>query len=114
VAKAYVWPGFFEEDKKPAAVAATLLDEYAGEYSGKFGLRVHVAREGDALSLKLGEQPAITLRPESDVRFFSADLDTAVSFQKNDAGAVTGLTFDPGGRQVSADRVGMQAPPSTR
>jgi CubicO group peptidase (beta-lactamase class C family) len=117
VAKEYAWPGFFEEDKKPAAVAATLLDEYAGEYNGKFGLRVRVAREGDVLSLKLGEQPAITLRPESDVRFFSADLDTAVSFQKNDAGAVTGLTFDQGGRQVSADRVGgpaVQPPPSTR
>jgi CubicO group peptidase (beta-lactamase class C family) len=105
VAKEYGWPGFFEEEKKPAPVAAAVLDAYVGEYAGKFGLRVRVARAGDALALRVGEQPAITLRPESDVRFFSADLDTAVSFQKNDAGAVTGLTLDQGGRQTSAERV---------
>jgi len=117
VATEYAWPGFFDEEEKPAPVAATLLDGYVGEYTGKFGLRVGVAREGDALSLKVGEQPALTLRPESDVRFFSADLDTAVSFQKKDAGAVTGLTLEQGGRQVSADRVavpGVTVPPSTR
>jgi CubicO group peptidase (beta-lactamase class C family) len=104
VAKEYAWPGFFEDEKKPAPVAATVLDGYTGEYTGKFGVRVRVAREGDTLSLKVGEQPAIALRPESDVRFFSADLDTAVSFQKSDAGAVTGLTLDQGGRQTSAER----------
>jgi len=104
VAKEYAWPAFFEEEKKPAAVAATILDGYAGDYTGKFGLRVRVAREGDAVSLKVGEQPAITLRPESDVRFFSADLDTAVSFQKNEGGDVTALTLDQGGRQISAER----------
>ena len=104
VAKEYAWPGFFEEEKKPAPVADTILDGYAGEYTGKFGLRVRVAREGEALSLKVGEQPAITLRPESEVRFSSADLDTAVAFQKDTGGAVTALALDQGGRQTSAER----------
>jgi CubicO group peptidase (beta-lactamase class C family) len=105
VAKEYAWPGFFEPEKNAAAVAADVLDGLAGDYTGKFGLRVRVARRGDTLALQVGEQPAIALRPESHVRFFSADLDTAVSFQKSEAGVVTGLTIEQGGRQTAVERV---------
>jgi hypothetical protein len=104
VAKEYAWPGFFEEDKKTATVAPAVLEEYAGDYAGKFSLRVKVAREGDGLSIQVKEQPAIAVRAESDTRFFSSELDTAVSFQRNDAGAVTSLTIDQGGRQTTAER----------
>ncbi|OFV88654.1 MAG: hypothetical protein A2V74_00360 [Acidobacteria bacterium RBG_16_70_10] len=104
VATEYAWPGFFEEDKKPATVAPAVLEAYTGEYAGKFGLRVRVAGQGDGLALSVGDQPALALRAESEARFFAADLDTAVSFQKSETGVVTGLTLDQGGRQISASR----------
>jgi CubicO group peptidase (beta-lactamase class C family) len=104
VAREYAWPGFFEEEKKTVPVEPSALGAYAGEYAGKFGLRVQVTRDGNGLLVKVGDQPALAVHAESESRFFSTTLDTALKFDKNDAGIVTGLVVDQGGRQTPAAR----------
>ena len=77
-----------------------VLARYVGRYplAPNFVLDVSV-RDG-ALYVQATGQPALRLWPESETRFFLKEVDAQVTFERDAAGAVTGLVLHQNGRDV--------------
>ena len=105
IARAYDWPGYFDEDKKPALISSNVLASCVGRYATKAGLKFSVANQNGTLFLKCGDQAPIELRPISETKFSIPILnDAEVTFSKTDKGEVNGLNLSQEGTQVSAER----------
>jgi serine-type D-Ala-D-Ala carboxypeptidase/endopeptidase len=60
-------------------------------------------RDG-ALYVQATGQPAVRLWPESETRFFLKDVDAQITFERDAAGAATGLVLHQDGRDVPGKR----------
>ena len=87
----------------PAAVTATILDRYAGEYKTAQGAMLTIRRVGSALHVKQGNSEEAALVARSETRF-SDPWGNIVEFQLDAAGAVTGLILQQGQLKVQAAR----------
>jgi CubicO group peptidase (beta-lactamase class C family) len=101
VAREYAWPGYFR-DETTASVAAATLEAYAGSYAAE-SFECSVARKGDHLFLKLGNEPALELRPTTENAFQAVEVDAEVAFNKVE-GLVKSLTLTQDGKGTTAER----------
>ncbi len=81
---------------KEVAIDPKVMDAAAGTYRlSDYDLLnvVTVTRQGAGLSAQFAGQPAVTLLPESDSRFFYAEGDSSISLDRDGAGRVTSLVL---------------------
>lgn len=101
VAGEYDWPEFIEE-RVLVDVDATVLDRYVGTYEVA-GMQVELVRDGgDLIAIVPGLGPQ-RLHPESESRFFFADMAGGVAFEENGESRVTVLV-EVGGLKVPGHR----------
>ncbi len=87
---------------KTIRLEAAALEPLAGRY--KLGLlTATVSREGDELSVAVGEE-TIRLYPESKTRFYARAAELALTFEANDDGEVERFVLHASGQDVPAER----------
>ncbi len=86
-------------------VPAAVLDSYVGTYGLAPDMSIAVARDGDTLVIKPTGQPKTRIYPESPDQFFVGVVDAQISFVKDAAGKVAGMTLHQGGRDMPGRRV---------
>ena len=88
----------------PAAVVArTILESYVGGYTTPRGPVTIALAENDRLTVQLGRQPPLALRPTSDTEFSIQGVDARIVFHREN-GAVTRLVVHQGGQEIVATR----------
>lgn len=92
------------ESKAPPANPNT-YDAYVGEYEVTPSFIVKIFKEGDKLMTQASNQPAFELSPEGGDNFALKVVNAKVSFVKDAAGTVTGLTIHQGGRDVPGKKI---------
>ncbi len=87
----------------PVAVDLATLQSYVGGYTAK-GVTVTIAiGESGLLTVQLGQQPALPIRPVSKTEFLVEQVNGRIVFHPED-GAVNRLAMHQGGRQIEARR----------
>jgi serine-type D-Ala-D-Ala carboxypeptidase/endopeptidase len=92
------------------ALPAEALEEYVGVYSIDKSARFTVVRRGGGLVLRLTGQPFSPIFASAKDEFFSKLVDAQLSFHRDAAGKVNGLTLHQGGRDIPASRDAGPAP----
>ncbi len=86
-------------------VAAKVLEDYVGEYKLSHQFSITVTLEAGALFIQATGQPKNPVFAESESKFFLKVVDAQISFQRDEAGAVTGLTLHQGGLNQPGKKV---------
>jgi Domain of unknown function (DUF3471) len=74
------------------ALDPATLDAYVGEYRGKDVFAI--AREGDGLAVQVPPGSTVfAIVPESETRFFWKDREYYLTFERNPAGDIIGVTI---------------------
>jgi hypothetical protein len=98
-------------ERKQIAVDAKTLARYVGRYQLKSDLLVAVTQDGNALFVKLANQPQRRqLYPQSNTSFYTKDTDAQVDFQVSQGTAIAFL-WQEYGRVVNAPRVAGEPVP---
>ena len=95
-------------EEQPATETTTAetapLEDYVGDYALEVGLLVNVMLEGDKLMGQGQGQPKVELAAEGGDTFSIAAIGARVDFQRNEEGAVDGLTLFQGGQEMPGKR----------
>ncbi len=83
---------------------AAILEPYVGEYALAPEFIITITVEEDLIYAQATGQQKFRIYPESDTRFFFKVVDAQISFDLDDAGAVTGLVLYQNGRVMPAPR----------
>ena len=83
---------------------AAVLDEYVGVYSIDKSVRFTLLRRGDGLVARVTGQPFAPIFASAKDEFFYKIVDAQLSFRRNAAGQVDGLTLHQNGRDLPASR----------
>lgn len=89
---------------------AEALDEYVGVYSIDKSLRFTFIRRGDGLVARLTGQPFAPIFASGKDEFFFKIVNAELSFRRNAAGKVDGVTLHQNGRDLPASRDAGPAP----
>lgn len=92
-------------ESKAPPVNPNTYDAYVGEYEVTPSFIVKIFKEGDKLMTQASNQPAFELSPEGGDNFALKVVNAKVSFVKDAAGTVTGLTIHQGGRDVPGKKI---------
>jgi len=92
------------------ALPAAELDRYTGVYTIDKSARFTLVRQGDGLVVRLTGQPFIPVFASAKDEFFYKIIDAQLSFHRDAAGKITGLTLHQNGRDVPASRDSGPAP----
>ena len=94
------------KERKSITVDAKTLDQYVGQYKiATPPIEIVVSRENDTLLALIAGRLKLALAAESEVTFFSKDVSAQITFVKDAAGQVTGLTLGMGGGDLPAQKV---------
>ena len=94
------------KERKSITVDAKTLDQYVGQYKiATPPIEIVVSRENDMLVASIAGRLKLALAAESEVTFFSKDVSAQITFVKDAAGQVTGLTLGMGGGDLPAQKV---------
>ncbi len=95
------------EDVDPASYDPASFDIFAGRYSVTIqpGMALSFRREEDRLLVEPTGQTVLEMTPTSDSTFTVPEAASAVTFHKDPAGTVTGLTWHQGGMDFEARRL---------
>ena len=85
-----------------------LLNDYAGIYVLENGLQMRISVAGESLSVKMGNQPPLELRPETENFFHFLMLNAHLSFNRDAEGKITGLTSSQGESVLNARRLNRE------
>jgi CubicO group peptidase (beta-lactamase class C family) len=96
----YGWPGAVPEKRRHVEVAEP--QRYAGLYAAETGIPLRVSAKDGAILLQAGRQPALRLDATAELEFLAREVNTAVSFQQDEEGAIVGLTLLQDGQLVRA------------
>lgn len=101
---------FGEEYEVPAVKQAIslkpeVLKSYTGDYKINDDLIIVISLVGDNLVAELGGRSKFGLLPESETEFFSNDVAMKVTFEKDEAGKITGFILNPGPNGTPANKV---------
>lgn len=102
------WPaGRFKPpvERKAVAVDETVLRSYEGDYEPAPGVTLTVAVDAGKLKIKAAGQAAFEYLPLSPTEFIHRVADIRVTFVKDAAGAVTGLTLYQDGLDREARKI---------
>jgi CubicO group peptidase (beta-lactamase class C family) len=86
-------------ERKEITLDAKVLSRYVGVYKMPGGLSNIVALDGNQLTSKLGNQPAVAIYPQSETMFFLKVVDAQVEFAKDQ------LTIHQNGRDMTGKRM---------
>ncbi len=86
------------------ALPAATLEEYPGVYSIDRSARLTILRRGGGLVARLTGQPFVPIYPSAPDEFFYRAVDAQLSFHRDAAGKVDGVTLHQNGRDVPATR----------
>jgi hypothetical protein len=92
-------------ERTAITVAPAILSRYVGQYQLAPQVRFDIALSGDTLSAQLTGQPRFHIWPETETFFFYRELDAQITFVRDAAGRVTGLTLHQNGQNVPAPRI---------
>jgi serine-type D-Ala-D-Ala carboxypeptidase/endopeptidase len=86
--------------RKAIALAADVLQQYVGTYQLAPTFSIEITREGDRLFGKATGQDRFPLFAEAKDKFFLRGIDAQLTFQRSEAGEVTGLVLHQNGRDM--------------
>ena len=93
-------------ERKAITVDAKVLDQYVGQYRiASPPIDIVVTRDNERLLAQIAGRLKLALAAESETTFFSRDVTAQVTFLKDAAGQVTGLTLGMGGGDLPAQKV---------
>ncbi|HEX6902958.1 MAG TPA: serine hydrolase [Thermoanaerobaculia bacterium] len=104
------WLAAWEAAARPSAprteiaLPAAALDEYPGVYTINNSARFTLIRRGDGLVARLTGQPFWPIFASAKDEFFYKVVDAQLSFHRDEAGKVKGLTLHQNGRDIPASR----------
>jgi CubicO group peptidase (beta-lactamase class C family) len=106
----YGWPGFKPQEKEVMGLPDDKLVEYAGTYkmppSGTLEIVVEEGRLfADSLYVVPGGRQRVEIFPESETHFFTVDTNAILTFQRDAAGDVSGVTLKLGSRTREGTKV---------
>lgn len=90
------------EDRKEITLPASQLTAYAGEYEVTPTLTLSVTSDNGSLFVQLTGQPKLPVFAEAADRFFLRVADVQLTFRRDSAGAVNGVTLHQNGRETLA------------
>jgi CubicO group peptidase (beta-lactamase class C family) len=93
------------EERQVIPMSAADLAKFVGQYRLAPTFVISVRVEGDHLTGQATGQPPLAVFPESDVDFFARALDAQLTFQKDESGAVTGLTLHQNGHDTFGPKI---------
>jgi CubicO group peptidase (beta-lactamase class C family) len=108
-------PAITDLQGKPAySVSSSVLERYAGKYSGGSGRVISVLREGDHLQGDISAGSMQTLTPTAEHEFFVAETKARVIFAKLDSGKAAQYTVEMDGQRRVYQRLDAadEAPPN--
>jgi hypothetical protein len=91
--------------QKEVKVDPRTLDSYAGEYEVAPTFIVKITSEDGKLMAQATGQPKFELFPSSETDFYFKVVSAQVSFIKDGAGNVTGLTLSQNGRKTTGKKI---------
>ena len=94
-----------EQCTSQIVVPAKVLEDYVGEYALSPQFSITVSLEAGALFTQATGQAKFPVFAESETKFFLKIVDAQISFQRDDAGAVTGLILHQGGLKQPGKKV---------
>jgi CubicO group peptidase (beta-lactamase class C family) len=97
-------------ERKELTLDPKVLTRYVGVYrmpgGGPTGTPMVVALNGNQLTTKLGNQPALPIFPQSETMFFLKVVDAQIEFPKDDgSGKASQLTLHQNGRDMTGPRM---------
>lgn len=92
-------------ERTAVTLAEPVLQRYVGEYQLAPSFAIVISLEGGALFAQATAQPRVPLYAESETEFFLRVVDAQITFEKDAAGAVTGLVLHQGGQNVPGRKV---------
>lgn len=104
IAQEYAWPDY-QPQRVPVMMSPDSFRPYTGEYESRRGFALTISQRDDSLFLEAKGQLPIELQPSSENTFFAQALDSEISFAKNEAGEVTGLSLKQEEQQMGAKKV---------
>jgi CubicO group peptidase (beta-lactamase class C family) len=90
--------------RSEVALPAETLDEYVGVYSVDPSVRFTLLRRGGGLIARLTGQPFAPIFASAKDEFFYQVVDAQLSFHRDEAGRIKGLTLHQNGRDLPASR----------
>ena len=94
------------QEIKSVAVDAKILEKYIGEYKiDQPSLVMKIMLEDGKLLGQVGGQGKFSLSAESEIEFFSKDVNAKIVFERDESGKVTGLTLKQGGGAFPAKKI---------
>lgn len=92
-------------ESKTEPVDPKTYDAFVGEYEVSPTFIVKIFKEGDKLMTQASNQPAFELFPDGENTFLLRMVNAKVTFVKDGAGTVTGLTINQNGRDVHGKKI---------
>jgi len=86
-------------------VPESILKTYVGEYAFSPRMSIVVTLEGGTLYAQPTGQNKAAIRAQSETKFFVENASAELTFTKDAAGAVTGMTLHQGGREMPGRKV---------
>ncbi len=104
IAREYQWPGSSLDEQKPSQISEAVLAGYVGEYVSTFGMKFSVTSEKGRLFFGASGQHPVELQAISETKFVVPFLNTEVTFDRTEQGAVKGLSLLQEGARILAER----------
>lgn len=91
-------------ERREISLTEEVLQQYVGTYPLAPNFAISVMVEDGQLVTQATNQGKLPIYAESETRFFPKLVDATIEFQKDDNGAVTGLTLHQNGRSISGPK----------
>lgn len=96
--------------RQEITLAEDVLSQYVGNYQLQPNVFFMVTMAGGKLISQITGQQQVPIFAESETTFFPQGIDATIVFQKDAAGAVTGLVLNQAGRSFPAPRYAGELP----
>lgn len=93
------------EAPKDVVVPASILETYVGDYQLAPNFILTVTKEGDKLITQATGQGKIEIFAESETKFYPKVMEAKIEFVKDEAGKVSKLILNQGGRTMEAKKI---------
>lgn len=93
------------EAPKDVVVPAAILETYLGQYELMPNFILTFTKEGDKMITQATDQGKIEIFAESETKFYRKVMEAQIEFVKDEAGKVSKLILNQGGRKMEAKKV---------
>lgn len=107
IAEEYSWPNY-EPKRTKASIDSRSYEAYVGRYEVRLDYSLTIQKQAERLYMEVPGQPPIELEPSSETAFFAQVVNSTITFNKNDAGEITGLTIKQEWQELQANKIQEQ------